>query len=406
MNDFLFGKGAVRELQDNRRATTEDVQRVAGASQPPAEFWSPYVIAAYLVYNNNNQQSRSSCVAESGDKVNEALSAWAQVPDEVADNKVIDYLFNEVDGRLAIKSEIRLKMRNYSPVFLYHEAKKADGLPRGSEGTYLVMAGKVGQTVGVCREDLWPSLNVSEELAKSRVPSEEAYQDARDNGMIVRYFEGANTLKGYRETMWSANAHCIVGGYDMGGGADLGVQPQKPPTEQPTNGHANCFFAWYDTYNVSIGSWGTEYGASIFLKIVADGEGKKFVRGTAQDHIVEITGCHILGASWFPKYAYRPIGLFDQKLPRDVEAKFEMLQTVREDVTGRVFAILGGQRYWITPGGVPGTMYELGRGKLWPDVPADQVPEAGRPDVRKYPLGGIWGNASFADYFKLITGQI
>jgi hypothetical protein len=399
--------GLVREkIKDPRRVTVEEVAKAFGAPTKPLEYFSPYLVAAYLSFGTNDQNGRQDCVFESTDKVNEAISAWEITPNEIPDGGVIDYLFDyDPNGKISLKPTIKNGMDNFSPVFGYYIAKQIDGL-KGS-GTYLVYGGKVSQDYGLAHEKIWPSAGVSENKARYTKPSQEAYDDAKPS-KIVRYAESGNTMESYKLGIWTGNGNAVIGGYDLGGGANVSVQPQKPPTSEPDEGHANCFFGYDPNYIYSIGSWGEGFGLTLYLKIINDPKfGKVFVRGTSNDYAVAIRGCHQLGNDWFPKYSYGVIALYDKKFTPELEEKINMLQTLREEETGRVFAILGSKAFWVTPGGSPGTVYEDGRGKLWLDVGPDQVPAIKQNELRsKYPDRGIWGKPTTMELLKFILGQI
>ena len=78
----------------------------------------------------------------------------------------------------------------------------------------------------------------------------------------------------------------------------------------------------------------------------------------------------------------------------------ELLKTFRIEGEGKVYAILRGKRYWITPGGAPDTIYEDGRGVLWPDVGPGDTPIITKLEAAKYPLAGTWGRPTLAEYFR------
>lgn len=399
--------GLVREkVADLRRVSVEEAARAFGAPPAPREFFSPYTVAAYLAFGTNDQDGRSTCVTESADKIGESISAWEVTPDEVDDRNVIDYLFDfDPNGKVSLKDKIRKEMDNFSPTFAYYVIKQVDGLRGG--GTYLYRAGWVFTEYGVARESIWPSGGVSEYDARYKKPSAEAYEDAKQFKMI-RYAQSGNNFDGYKLGIWTADVKAVVGGYDLGGGANLGVQPQQPPTSEPTDGHANCFFGFDDNYVYAIGSWGPAFGLELYLKVINDPKyGKIFVRGTKEDHAVVVRGVHQLGKNWFPRYTYGVVALYDRKFTPELEDKINMLKTIREAESGRVFAILGSRAFWVTPGGAPGTVYEDGRGKLWPDVAPDQVPAISREELKaNYPERGIWGSPTTTELLKFILGQI
>ena len=404
MTMLAQGTGLLREpVIDHRRIKVEEVAKAFGAPPAPDFFFSPYTVAAFLRSSTNIQYARNTCVMESDDKGMESISAWEQVPDEVDDGNVIEYLFDEAGGKIHLKPRIAENMRNYSPVFGYWNAKQHDRYD--GPGTYLVMAGRIGVDVGLCQEHLHPSTAKVDADVLSNRPSQEAFEDAA-KWKLTRYAETRDTFESYKLGIWTGIANGFVGGYDLGGGADLSVMPQKPPTSKPSNGHANWFFGYELNYRWSIGSYGTGFGATLYLKIVTvPGYGKKFARGTQDDHVVAIRGCHQLGRDWFPKWTYGGIALYDQKFTPELEARINMLQTLREKETGKIFAIFKGEALWVTPGGKPDTIYEKGRGEFWPDVAPDQVPEMLSVDLRsKYPEPGVWGKPGILEYLKFKLG--
>ena len=408
MNEEIIQSGGAFESPKDYRAVYVDevYEQVAGTPSMPEEMFSPYTVAAYLKNGTNNQFARQSCVGESGDKGGESLSVWENTPDTVLDKDVIDYLFITENGKIRLKAEISEKIKNFSPTFIYYWAKQKDGIPN-NDGTYLVMVGKIGQEIGFAEESLHPSNGITSESAvRNTVPSKEANDNAATH-KIERYAQSRNTLESWKQGIAIGNANGIILGYSLGGGSNVNTQPQTPPTSQPDSGHANWGFGYDKDYVYSIGSWTENYGLTLYLKVFNHPKfGKVFVRGVAGDHVVAIKGCHQISRAWFPQYAFQGVMLYDKKFTPELEKRTAMLKTMREDVTGRVFAILAGKRYWVTPGGAPGTTYEDGRGRVWQDVSPDQIPAYSRPEIRQYPLGGIWGKPSWAEFLSLLMGQI
>ena len=394
---FFKGFGALESPPDNRKVFNDEV---FGAPEMPEEFFSPYLVAAYLKNGTNDQKGRNSCVMESADKGSESLASWIVTPD-IPDGGVIDYLFDLVDGKINLKEGIKKEIGDFSPEFGYHIAKQMDGNPN-SPGTFIYMSGKVLQDVGISEESFHPSTSFNDAEVLRRSPSPEAKENAAKY-KIERYSNTRKSLDSYKLGIWSGDANIVIGGYPTF--SDMS-QPQKVQSERRF-GHANCFFGYSLDAAYSMGSWTKNYGLKVPLKIYNHPKfGNIFVRGTSSDNVVIIEGVHQVGKEWFPEYIFEGIQFYDKKFSPELEDRLAMLKTMREDVTGRVFAILGNKRYWITPGGAPDTIYEQGRGKLWPDVPPDEVPEFSRPDIRKYPYGGVWGNPSFSDFMSGKLGSI
>lgn len=391
---FMFGQGGLESPIDSRSVYVEEI---AGAGELPEEFFSPYLVAAYLRNGTNNQRQRNSCVMESSDKMNESMMFWNATPDSTIDGQVIDYLFDLINGKIVNKKSIEEKAQNFSPQFGYYIAKQIDGIPNAN-GTYVYMAGKVAVEYGLCEERLNPSnASYDQEITK---PPIEAYENAK-NYKIERYLQTQNTFDSYKLGIMTGNANLVVGGFPTGGGANLGVQPQKPPITQPDNGHAITFFGFDKNYRYALGSWGEGYGLTLYLKIYNHPKfGKIFVRGTEQDNVVAIRGCHQLGVEWFPAYAYRAVLFYDQKFPAELEQRIHMLKVIMEKETGRTFAILKGKRYMLTD-----PVYEAGRGEIWVNIPLNELLQVEKKDIT-VPYGGNFGKIDLVNCFKAIVGSI
>ena len=236
--------------------------------------------------------------------------------------------------------------------------------------------------------------------ARTTKPSNEAYEDAT-NYKILRYTETQRTFDSYKLSIWTAHGNVIIGGYPLGGGSDLSIQPQKPPTTQPDNGHANAFFGFDKNYRYSLGSWGEGFGLTLYLKIFNHPKfGKIFVRGDSNDYVVAVKGCHQLGKDW-ERWLYKGLMPYDEKFPVELENRIKMLKTFMDKETGRTFAILKGKRYMLTD-----PAYEAGRGELWVDIPLNELPQVVSEDVNFYPFGGFFGRVDLVTAFKGMVGSI
>lgn len=397
--------GALDSPDDPRQVSHGEV---AGAPDLPEQFFSPYTIAAILGNGVNDQKGTFSCVGQSTDRGMESLQLWTNMPDDFDNAKVISTLFDvDVDNKVVGITDFTKKhLKNFSPQYLYAMAKKYDKF--NGTGTYLEMGPKVCSSDGAAEESVFPSdYGLSEvQFRDYRRISAEVLKNAGDF-KIVRYAYVERDQPSHRTAIYTAPGNGDVMGYPLGGNM---AQPQVPPAPgQENSGHANWEFGYDEKYCYAIGSWGSEYGVKLYLKIVDHFKfGKIFAKGAPDDYSVAIGGVHQLSAAWYTsRLMFKGLTMFDDKfLDPALEKKIGMLRTIREQESGRIFAILGGKRYWITPGGAPQTIYEVGRGQLWPDLAPDQVPGLPRADIIKFQFGGIWGDPAIAEYIRAKMGQL
>lgn len=403
MNEELlqFGTGGIESPEDNRSVYVEEI---AGAPEMPEEFFSPYTVAAYLKNGTNNQGQRNSCVTESADKINETLASWIVTPDSVPDGQVIDYLFEIINGKLVLRKKISDEVPDSAAVFGYYVAKQIDGIPNAN-GTYISTGGRVLQGYGLPRVELHPYESADDTAARTLKPSDSAYEDAKKY-KILRYTETQRSFDSYKLAIWTAHGNAIIGGYPLGGGSNLGVQPQEPPTTTPDNGHANIFFGFDRDYRYSLGSWGEGFGLTLYLKIFNHPKfGKIFIRGSKDDYVVAVKGCHQLGRDWEP-WLYKGLMPYDEKFSPELEKRIVMLRVVKEKETGNVFIIFKGGRYWLTNTAQTSSIYQKGRGELWLDLDYDKIPEMEGRDLQLIPYNGNFGRINLVEAFKTLVGSI
>src|SRR3990167_1267101 len=398
--ETIITGGAIESPPDHRNVYLNEVVGAPDkAPEKPEEFFSPYSVAAILANGINYQRHISSCVAESTDKSLESIHFWVNTPDE---ENPIDYLFVLTDGKLQLSIKSLQIAKNFSPRFLYALMKSEDGIPDFS-GTYIKMAGVIPQKYGSATEQTYPSnYSLTEQQFKNRsgIPPE-AYKEA-EQFKIERYAFTDRSLESYQLGIWTSVAHVIVGGYPLGN-SNLNEQPQKPPTII-SGGHANCWFGYARGATFTVGSYSKDFGLTLYLKIYNHPQfGKIFVRGTPGDYVVRLYGLHQLNTEWFGgSNIFQAVTYFDKKFSPELEDRIKMLKAFRIKDKPEVYVVLEGKAYWVTPGGAPGTTYEDGRGKLWPDVGPEAVIQITEAEASMYPLVGLFGKASILDYVRFL----
>jgi len=393
--------GAVDIADDARHVFIDEVSEIAGAVlEKPEEFFSPYAVAAVIANGINNQGGVFACVAESSDRGNEAVHTWAATPDDIANEDVIDYLFKFENGKI-VGLNYPEKTKNFSPRFIYSLAKKYDGMP-GLNGTSIDMGGKILQKYGAAEESIYPSDHSLFETAfrdASKIPPA-AFTNA-EQFKIERYAVLDRTIENYKTGIWTGIGNGAIIGYRLGGNMNQPQTPPSPGNEQ--DGHANLAVG-FDKDNVyAIGSWGADYGIRLYLKTIKHYQyGTIFVRGTPQDYVVSFGGVHQIGKAWFTvRTMFRGVTFFDKKFADPaLEKRIAMERLVREEKTGRVFWLLNGEKLWVNPF----ESYESGRGRLWPDIPPDQVAVMPQDQLDLIPDGGVMGKISVTDLIKYRLG--
>jgi len=399
-NDPFVGRGgAVDSHEDNRNVYHHEV---AGAVEKPDEMFSPYTVAAIMQNGVNTQGVTSSCVAQSTDKGQESIQLWTKISPSRSD--IIQNIF-EVDADYDVKGirgEVRDMLKDFSPRFIYALAKKFDNISTG--GTHMYMGASILRRFGSAEESVYPSdHNLGEKKYRdaSLIP-QTAYNNATDY-KVVRYAFVEKNMEAHKIAVATAPGNGYIVGYPLGGNM---TQPQTPPKkENQLSGHANWAFGYDKDYIYAIGSWGEDYGLTLYLRVIDHHKfGPTIIRGTKDNHSIKIRGVHQIGKEWFasPRTIYRGVTIFDDKFSDpNLEKRIKMLKVVR-DAQDRIYVIFKGKRYWISPY----DMYRDGRGELWPDIEANQVAFISNDELNKYPRGGIWGDADVVQYFKYQLGLL
>jgi len=360
-------KGGALERPDDRRNVR--IEELAIAGEMPQQFFSPWVVAACKEYGINQQGQQFSCTAESSDKIQGALQA--------------------VGG---------LGTRKYSARFLYALSKRDDGMPT-IPGTYLDMPARIMQKYGSAEERYFRS---DHELARTEfessmaIPSE-AYRNA-ERFKIERYAFTDRAMASYKLAIWTTKGNAIIGGYSVGN--DYVSQPMVPPTNdsEVKFGHANCFFGWDQNYVYAVGSWGENYGATLYMKRVnLPVFGEIWMKGSPTDYEVRIRGIHIFARDYFESgYMFRGVAHFDETFPPEQEAKIKFMKLLRQKYTENVYFIMNNKRYLI----VNEAMFNDGRSEgAWGDW--DFVQDVQEAELLKYPLAKV----GFNELYKLITSK-
>lgn len=148
-----------------------------------------------------------------------------------------------------------------SPLFVYHECKKRDGIPH-VEGTYIRTANKVLKDTGVCLEPIYP---YSDDKPMRPIPPG-AYEQAKD--YKIKHYVAVNTVQEIKQAIYDH-------GYVVGGIMVLSnfLEPEIHngkafvafPNMFILGGHAVSFIGYDDTLTHTYADGKTYTG---FLKLV------------------------------------------------------------------------------------------------------------------------------------------
>lgn len=168
----------------------------------------------------------------------------------------------------------------------------------------------------------------------------------------------------------------IVAGGAKGSNEGWREDPIRPPQgDEKTWGHAFCLLGFDKDFVYLVNSWGENWGLILYLKERNDEFGKYYIKGTKDNHDLQIKGVGRIGKN-YEANLFEGFTFID--LPNWLAQRTKMLKTIKVKEDNRIYVDYGDWYQWVTSD----RAYNAGlKAKIFP--PWEKIIEVDKIDPKK-----------------------